>query len=67
MRINNCHLDKSDYNSQLSISMKGGGERGGGGSVFCVPFSQDELDFRMFVYVDEKFVNHKQKVNGDRF
>ena len=68
MRINNCHLDKSDFNSQLSISMKGGG--GGereGGSVFCVPFSQDELDFRMFVYVDEKFVNHKQKVNGDRF
>lgn len=66
MRINNCHLDKSDFNSQLSISMKGGGEREGG-SVFCVPFSQDELDFRMFVYVDEKFVNHKQKVNGDRF
>ena len=62
MRINNnCHLDKSDFNSQLSISMKGG--RGG----FCVPFSQDELDFRMFVYVDEEFVNHKQKVNGDRF
>lgn len=24
----------------------GGGEREGG-SVFCVPFSQDELDFRM--------------------
>lgn len=67
MRINNCHLDKSDFNSQLSISMKGGGREGGGGSVFCVPFSQDELDFRMFVYVDEKFVNHKQKVNGDRF
>lgn len=66
MRINNCHLKKSDFNSQLSISMKGGGEREGG-SVFCVPFSQDELDFRMFVYVDEKFVNHKQKVNGDRF
>lgn len=66
MRINNCHLDKSDFNSQLSISMKGGGGREGG-SVFCVPFSQDELDFRMFVYVDEKFVNHKQKVNGDRF
>ena len=63
MRINNCHLDKSDFNSQLSISLRGGGERGG----FCVPFSQDELDFRMFVSVDEKFVNHKQKVNGDRF
>ena len=58
MRINNCHLDKSDFNSQLSISMKrGGGERGG----FCFPFSQDELDFRMFVYVDEEFVNHKPK------
>lgn len=69
MRINNCHLDKSDFNSQLSISMKGRGGEGGGVlcSVFCVPFSQDELDFRMFVYVDEKFVNHKQKVNGDRF
>lgn len=67
MRINNCHLDKSDFNSQLSISMKGGGGKREGGSVFCVPFSQDELDFRMFVYVDEKFVNHKQKVNGDRF
>ena len=35
--------------------------------MFCVPFSQDELDFRMFVYVDEEVVNHKQKVNGDRF
>lgn len=67
MRINNCHLKKSDFNSQLSISMKGGGGEREGGSVFCVPFSQDELDFRMFVYVDEKFVNHKQKVNGDRF
>ena len=37
----------------------------GGGS--CVPFSWDELDLGMFVSVDEKFVNHKQKVNGDRF
>ena len=41
----------------------GGGERG----VPSFPFSQDELDFRMFVYVDEEVVNHKQKVNGDRF
>ena len=32
MRINNCHLDKSDFNSQLSISMKGGGGEGG---VLC--------------------------------
>ena len=66
MRINNCHLDKSYLNSQLNISMRGGGERG----VPSFPFSQDELDFRMFVYVDEEFeefVNHKQKVNGDRF
>ena len=103
MRTNNCHLDKSYLNSQLSISLRGGkrgggkrggeergGERGGeerggkrggeerggreggkrGGEERGVPsfrFSQDELDFRMFVYVDEKFVNHKQKVNGDRF
>lgn len=59
MRINNCHLDKSDFNSQLSISIMGGGS--------CVPFSWDELDLGMFVSVDEKFVNHKQKVNGDRF
>ena len=36
MRINNCHLDKSDFNSQLSISMKGGGERGGGGFLCSV-------------------------------
>ena len=64
MRTNNCHLDKSYLNSQLSISMRGGGEERG---VSSFPFSQDELDFRMFVYVDEKFVNHKQKVNGDRF
>lgn len=34
MRINNCHLKKSDFNSQLSISMKGGG--GGKRGGFCV-------------------------------
>lgn len=34
MRINNCHLDKSDFNSQLSISMKGGGGEGGSVSLF---------------------------------
>ena len=37
MRINNCHLDKSDFNSQLSISMKGGGGERGGFCVLC-PF-----------------------------